>query len=113
MKAAVLTGGVGGAKLVLGLARMLPAADLTAVVNTGDDFRHLGLHVSPDIDTILYTLAGKANAAPPPAVDIIPHGIDPHRFFPFDELTRADFDSSGRARAKQRVFSDRSLRSVR
>ena len=63
MKAAVLTGGVGGAKLVLGLARMLPAADLTAVVNTGDDFRHLGLHVSPDIDTILYTLAGKANAA--------------------------------------------------
>jgi glycosyltransferase involved in cell wall biosynthesis len=52
--------------------------------------------------------AGKANAAPPPAVDIIPHGIDPHRFFPFDELTRADFDSSARLRAKQRVFGDRS-----
>ena len=63
MKAAVLTGGVGGAKLVLGLTRLLPAGDLTAIVNTGDDFRHLGLHVSPDIDTILYTLAGKANAA--------------------------------------------------
>jgi D-inositol-3-phosphate glycosyltransferase len=50
--------------------------------------------------------AGKANGSP--AVDIIPHGIDPHRFFPFDELTRADFDSSARARAKQRVFGARS-----
>ncbi|OHC96973.1 MAG: 2-phospho-L-lactate transferase [Sphingomonadales bacterium GWF1_63_6] len=59
----VLTGGVGGAKLVLGLARILPEEALTAIVNTGDDFRHLGLHISPDIDTLLYTLAGKANAA--------------------------------------------------
>jgi LPPG:FO 2-phospho-L-lactate transferase len=59
----VLTGGVGGAKLVLGLSQILPADSLTAIVNTGDDFRHLGLHVSPDIDTLLYTLAGKANAA--------------------------------------------------
>lgn len=58
----VLTGGVGGAKLVLGLARILPEAGLAAIVNTGDDFRHLGLHVSPDIDTLLYTLAGKSNA---------------------------------------------------
>lgn len=62
MKAAVLTGGVGGAKLVLGLSRVLPPHELTAIVNTGDDFRHLGLHVSPDVDTLLYTLAGKANA---------------------------------------------------
>lgn len=61
MKVTVLTGGVGGAKLVLGLLRVLPAADVTAIVNTGDDFRHLGLHVSPDIDTLLYTLSGKAN----------------------------------------------------
>ncbi|WP_062344132.1 2-phospho-L-lactate transferase [Novosphingobium sp. CCH12-A3] len=61
MKVTVLTGGVGGAKLVLGLLRILPAADVTAIVNTGDDFRHLGLHVSPDIDTLLYTLSGKAN----------------------------------------------------
>lgn len=61
MKVTVLTGGVGGAKLVLGLLRLLPAADVTAIVNTGDDFRHLGLHVSPDIDTLLYTLSGKAN----------------------------------------------------
>ena len=59
----VLTGGVGGAKLVLGLAQVIGGDALTAIVNTGDDFRHLGLHVSPDIDTLLYTLSGKANAA--------------------------------------------------
>ena len=51
-----------------------------------------------------------ANGTPgtqsPPAVDIIPHGIDPHRFFPFEELTRAGFDSSARASAKRRVFGD-------
>lgn len=56
-----LCGGVGGAKLALGLARVLPADGLTVVVNTGDDFRHLGLHVSPDVDTVLYTLSGLAN----------------------------------------------------
>ena len=61
MKVTVLTGGVGGAKLVDGLYRLLPVGTLTAVVNTGDDFTHLGLPVSPDIDTLLYTLAGKAN----------------------------------------------------
>ncbi|MEY2927743.1 MAG: 2-phospho-L-lactate transferase [Pseudomonadota bacterium] len=58
----VLTGGVGGAKLVDGLYRILPPGSLTAIVNTGDDFRHFGLPVSPDIDTLLYTLSGKANA---------------------------------------------------
>lgn len=57
----VLTGGVGGAKLVDGLYRLLPAESLTAIVNTGDDFRHYGLPISPDIDTLLYTLAGKSN----------------------------------------------------
>ncbi|MGE0768778.1 MAG: 2-phospho-L-lactate transferase [Hyphomicrobiaceae bacterium] len=56
-----LCGGIGGAKLALGLARVLPSDALTVVVNTGDDFRHLGLHVSPDIDTVLYTLAGLSN----------------------------------------------------
>lgn len=56
-----LCGGIGGAKLALGLARVLPADALTIVVNTGDDFRHFGLHVSPDIDTVLYTLAGQSN----------------------------------------------------
>lgn len=61
--AVVLTGGVGGAKFVLGLERCGLADSVTAIVNTGDDFRHMGLHVSPDIDTLLYTLSGKANAA--------------------------------------------------
>jgi LPPG:FO 2-phospho-L-lactate transferase len=59
----ILTGGVGGAKLVLGLMQIMPPSCVTAIVNTGDDFRHLGLPISPDIDTLLYTLAGKANAA--------------------------------------------------
>lgn len=61
-KVVVLTGGVGGAKLVLGLCHAIPPANVTAIVNTGDDFDHLGLAISPDIDTLLYTLAGKANA---------------------------------------------------
>lgn len=56
-----LCGGVGGAKLAYGLSRVLDGPDLTVVVNTGDDFEHLGLHVSPDIDTVVYTLAGLAN----------------------------------------------------
>ena len=55
----VLTGGIGGAKLVLGLAQIMPPERITAIVNTGDDFRHLGMWVSPDMDTLLYTLAGK------------------------------------------------------
>jgi len=63
MKVAVLTGGVGGAKFVLGLERCGLVDELVAIVNTGDDFRHLGLTISPDIDTLLYTLSGKANAA--------------------------------------------------
>ena len=57
-----LCGGIGGAKLALGLSRVLPPDALTIVVNTGDDFRHLGLHVSPDVDTVLYTLAGLSNS---------------------------------------------------
>lgn len=52
-----LCGGVGGAKLALGLERLI-GADLSVLVNTGDDFEHLGLHVSPDIDTVVYTLGG-------------------------------------------------------
>jgi LPPG:FO 2-phospho-L-lactate transferase len=58
-----LSGGIGGAKLALGLARVLPPADLLVVANTGDDFEHLGLHISPDIDTLMYTLAGLDNPA--------------------------------------------------
>jgi LPPG:FO 2-phospho-L-lactate transferase len=56
-----LVGGVGGAKLALGLSRVIDPAGLAIVVNTGDDFEHLGLHVSPDLDTVMYTLAGVAN----------------------------------------------------
>ena len=56
-----LSGGVGGAKLCLGLSRILPPEELMVVVNTGDDFEHLGLSISPDIDTVTYTLAGLAN----------------------------------------------------
>ncbi|MBN8872308.1 MAG: 2-phospho-L-lactate transferase [Rhodospirillales bacterium] len=56
-----LSGGVGGAKLALGLSRVLPPEELLVVVNTGDDFEHLGLSISPDIDTVAYTLAGLAN----------------------------------------------------
>jgi LPPG:FO 2-phospho-L-lactate transferase len=63
VKVVVLTGGVGGAKLVLGLTQVMPPQDITAIVNTGDDFVHLGLPISPDIDTLLYTLSGKANVA--------------------------------------------------
>ena len=53
-----LTGGVGGTKLSLGLARTLEPHEVTFVVNVGDDFAHLGLRISPDIDTLTYTLAG-------------------------------------------------------
>jgi len=56
-----LAGGVGGAKLAHGLAQILPPEDLTVLVNTGDDFAHLGMHISPDLDTVMYTLAGLAN----------------------------------------------------
>jgi LPPG:FO 2-phospho-L-lactate transferase len=58
-----LSGGIGGAKLALGLYRVLPPGALTVVANTGDDFEHLGLAVSPDLDTLLYTLAGLDNRA--------------------------------------------------
>jgi len=56
-----LAGGVGGAKLAHGLAQILPPKDLTVIVNTGDDFEHLGLSICPDLDTVCYTLAGLAN----------------------------------------------------
>ncbi|MCW5746678.1 MAG: 2-phospho-L-lactate transferase [Alphaproteobacteria bacterium] len=58
-----LSGGVGGAKLALGLSRALPARDLLVIANTGDDFEHLGLSISPDIDTLMYALAGVDNPA--------------------------------------------------
>jgi LPPG:FO 2-phospho-L-lactate transferase len=61
MKIVALAGGVGGAKLAHGLAQILPPEDITIIVNTGDDFEHLGLYICPDLDTVCYTLAGLAN----------------------------------------------------
>ncbi|HMZ41910.1 MAG TPA: 2-phospho-L-lactate transferase [Anaerolineales bacterium] len=61
MKITALAGGVGGAKLAHGLAQILSPQDLTIIVNTGDDFEHLGLSICPDLDTVCYTLAGLAN----------------------------------------------------
>jgi LPPG:FO 2-phospho-L-lactate transferase len=61
MTVVALSGGIGGAKLALGLSRVLPPGDLLVVCNTGDDFEHLGLAISPDLDTVMYTLAGLAN----------------------------------------------------
>jgi len=57
----VVSGGIGGAKLCLGLQRVLSDGALRVIVNTGDDFTHLGLYISPDVDTTVYTLAGLAN----------------------------------------------------
>ena len=56
-----LSGGIGGAKLALGLNRVLPPDQLIIIANTGDDFEHLGLAISPDLDTLMYTLAGLSN----------------------------------------------------
>lgn len=57
-----LSGGVGGAKLASGLAAVLAPEELTIVVNTGDDFEHLGLTICPDIDSVIYALAGLNDA---------------------------------------------------
>jgi LPPG:FO 2-phospho-L-lactate transferase len=61
MKIVAFAGGVGGAKFADGLAQLLSPNELAIIVNTGDDFEHLGLYISPDLDTVCYTLAGIAN----------------------------------------------------
>jgi len=61
VKTVAFAGGVGGARLADGLRRVLPPEDLTVVVNTADDFEHLGLRISPDLDTVTYTLGGIEN----------------------------------------------------
>jgi LPPG:FO 2-phospho-L-lactate transferase len=58
-----LAGGVGGAKLAHGFSMQLEPRDLLVVVNTGDDFTHLGMHISPDLDTVMYWLAGQNDPA--------------------------------------------------
>jgi LPPG:FO 2-phospho-L-lactate transferase len=61
MKVAVLTGGVGGARFLRGVVDVVPAGDVTAIVNVGDDLEALGLQVSPDLDSVVYALAGLAD----------------------------------------------------
>jgi len=61
LKIVALAGGVGGAKLADGLANIMPPENLTIIVNTADDFEHYGLYISPDLDTVCYTLSGLAN----------------------------------------------------
>lgn len=79
MKIAALAGGVGGAKLAQGLSAILKPEDLSIVVNTGDDFEHFCLYISPDVDTVLYTLAGISNP-------ITGWGINQDTFLTFDRL---------------------------
>lgn len=62
MKITALAGGVGAAKFLSGLIAVMPPEDLTIIVNTGDDFRWMGLYVCPDLDTIVYSLCGRANS---------------------------------------------------
>lgn len=61
MKVVALSGGIGGAKLIGGLVASVDVADLVVIVNTGDDFEHWGLSISPDLDTIMYWLSGLAD----------------------------------------------------
>ena len=61
MNIVALSGGIGGAKLANGLNEIVAGDQLSVIVNTGDDFEHLGLHICPDIDTMIYTLAGVNN----------------------------------------------------
>ena len=63
MRLTALAGGVGAAKLLCGLVQVMPPEELTVVVNTGDDFRWMGLYICPDLDTVIYTLAGLDNPA--------------------------------------------------
>lgn len=63
MRVTAIAGGTGAAKLLRGLAACLPGRDLTVIVNTGDDTEVWGLHVSPDLDTVTYALAGRLDAA--------------------------------------------------
>jgi LPPG:FO 2-phospho-L-lactate transferase len=120
MKITALAGGVGGAKLAQGLAKVLNFEDLAIIVNTGDDFEYLGLHISPDVDTVSYTMAGLANEATGWGLqndtfnslekiselkgpdwfklgdkDLATHLIRTHRLREGDSLTRITFDLCG------------------
>ncbi|MDO9546713.1 MAG: 2-phospho-L-lactate transferase [Pelolinea sp.] len=62
MKITALAGGVGGAKLAHGFSKLLDSNEFNVIVNTGDDFEHFGLYISPDMDTVCYTLAELSNS---------------------------------------------------
>jgi LPPG:FO 2-phospho-L-lactate transferase len=81
-----LCGGVGGSKLALGLYRTLPPDELALVVNTADDGEFFGLHVSPDLDTAMYTLAGLSRQD-------VGWGIEGDTFAALDMLRRYDADT--------------------
>ncbi len=83
MKIASLAGGVGGAKLAQGLASVLDPEELVVIVNTGDDFKYHGLYISPDIDTVCYTLAGLTN-------DNTGWGLKDETFKAYQEMSRLD-----------------------
>jgi len=108
------SGGVGGAKLALGLATVLPPDRLTLVVNTGDDEEFFGLHVAPDLDTVMYTLAGVVNAA-------TGWGVAEETFHSLDMLGRygaptwfrlGDRDLATHVLRRQRLDEGRSLSEV-
>ena len=107
-KVVLLTGGVGGAKLARGMAAALRPEQLTMIVNTGDDFTHLGLRISPDIDTLLYSLAGLSDEDDLYAAGLTSHGSVnlmlalEERFdieFPEHLLRRRTFESIAAIRA--------------
>ncbi len=80
---ATLAGGVGAARFLAGLVRVVPAADVVAIVNTADDDEFHGLHVSPDLDSVTYTLAGASNPAQG-------WGLEGETFATLDALARYD-----------------------
>jgi len=78
-----LAGGVGAARFLSGLVRAVPPDEVVAIVNTGDDDEFHGLHVSPDLDSVTYTLAGASNAAQG-------WGLEGETFATLDALARYD-----------------------
>jgi len=87
VKVVALAGGVGGAKLAHGLYRALPPDSLTIIGNTADDLTRYGLHISPDLDTVMYTLAGLANS-------VTGWGVTGDTFTALDTLARYDSDAA-------------------
>ena len=83
---AALAGGVGAARFLAGLVRVVPPADVVAIVNTADDDEFHGLYVSPDLDSVTYTLAGASNAAQG-------WGLEGETFATLDALDRYDVDT--------------------